>query len=803
MQPRELIISGLTSFSERVQLDFSDVSLFALVGPTGAGKSSVIDAMTLALYGRIPRLHANEVAPAIATTASECTVGLTFTVRRRPYRAVRTIRRTSTGASTLEAALEQLDDNGAVVTTLAGTADDVTLEVERLLGLSFEEFTRAVVLPQGEFARVLRAKASDRQSLLARLLGTGIYDRVKQRAGSHARAAQDRAEQTAHQIAQLGAVTPAQVEGLQARVATLDELLVSLQADTAALADVRDRYRDAATVAQATRDRMSRLQAIDLPPPEVVDLADRMVLADAAISKLQAAAEDADTALQTAEDAVGDPELADRLTAVVALHGRTPELMQALTDAEAALPQVRDLIQQLTLARATAQAEVARATAAQTDLHRQHAALQAVEGLVPGDGCPVCATPLNDSAPVWQADAAEGRSAVAAATAALNAAVEATASTRTRLARAEQDLNAGTTMRDRATDRLQAHLTQLEGRPALAAAQGQITTARQHQQAIAGLRKESRQAREDMQRATAQRQQLTEQSGGLAQRLDLLRLAVAELAPPTLVGEVVGDWQALHDWAQAGLPAATVAASTADRAVAAVQAEGTALRDRMEQACAEVDIPRDTQDPRDRAVQARADTAAQAQRLQQVLDMIEGLRGEETDARQQAAVGGELARLLRADQFQKWLLDEATRALVAGASVQLFVLSSGRYELGLDGRGAIQVTDLASAGMTRSVRTLSGGETFLASLALALSLAEQIALSATGPVALESLFIDEGFGALDPETLDIAAGAIEQLGAGERTVGVITHVADIADRMPTRFVVSRTAGGSRVERVDA
>lgn len=808
MQPRELRISGLTSFSDPVALDFADVSLFALVGPTGAGKSSVIDAITLALYGRIPRLHANEIAPAIATTASECTVGLTFTVRRRPYRAVRTIRRTATGASTLEAVLEQLDDDGAAVATLAGTADDVTVEVERLLGLSFDEFTRAVVLPQGEFARVLRAKASDRQSLLARLLGTGIYDRVKQRAGAHGRAAQDRAEQTAHQIAQLGSVTAAEITDLRGRVEVLDRLVRSLQADTAALADVRDRYRDAAAEAAGVRERLRRLQGVDAPPPEVVDLADEMVRADAGIAELQVTAAEADTAAHTAEDALGDPALSDRLATLVALHARTPDLLATLAAAEAVLPQVGEQIEELTAGLATARDHVAVTTAAQAQVHREHAAAQAVEGLAAGDGCPVCATPLTDAAPALSADAEDGRVAVADATAALNEAVEVVASTRTRLARAEKDLGVATGARDLATNHLRSHLAQLEGEPSAAQAQAQIAAARQQQQALAGLRAETRRARDDLQRATQERRHLAERSAALAQRLDRLRLGVAELDPPALSGEVVGDWRSLHDWAGTALPAAAVAAGAADAAVAAVQAEGTALRARMEQACVDAQVPAAADpgaapDPRDRAVQARADAAAQAQRLQQVLDLVEGLRGEEADARQEAAVGAELARLLRADQFQKWLLDEATRALVAGASTQLLALSSGRYELGLDGRGAIQVADLASAGMTRSVRTLSGGETFLASLALALSLAEQIALTASGPVALESLFIDEGFGSLDSETLDIAAGAIEQLGAGERTVGVVTHVTDIADRMPTRFIVSRTAGGSRVERVDA
>ncbi len=803
MQPRELTISGLTSFSERVTLDFTDANLFALVGATGAGKSSVVDALTLALYGRIPRLHANEIAPVISTSASECTVGLDFTVRRRAYRAVRTIRRTKTGASTLEAVLEQLDDEGNVVTTLAGTADDVTAEVETLLGLSFDEFTRAVVLPQGEFARVLKAKASDRQSLLARLLGTGIYDRVKQRAGAHGRAAQERAEQTGHQIAQLGGVEPAQIATIQARVDALADLVQRLTSDTEQLLDIRERFRDASSAAQAVRDRLQRLRGIEAPPQEVLDLADQIETADRTVQKLQTASEDAETAVTTAEDAAGDPDLLDRLTATIQAHGRTPELTAALTSAEERLPQLRGQIEQLTTDLVGARDAVDRATATQTSVHRAHAAVQAVDGLHAGDDCPVCASTIGADAPALQAAQDGAQQQIEAARTAVNQAVQSVASLETRLARARTDLEAATVERDRATERLAAHMATLTDQPSQAEATARQAEVRGQQQQLATLRKEARQAREDLQGAVQARRRLGEQASGLGQRLDRLRLAVAELDPPTLTGEVVADWSALHGWAQEQLPAATLAASQADRTVQAVQAEGTALRARMEEACAAAGVPTGSDDPRDRAVQARADAAAEVSRLTQVAEMVGNLRAEESDAREQAAVGAELARLLRADQFQKWLLDEATRALVAGASTQLRALSSGRYELRLDGRGAIQVADLASAGMTRSVRTLSGGETFLASLALALSLAEQIALSASGPVALESLFIDEGFGALDPETLDIAAGAIELLGSGERTVGVITHVADMADRMPTRFIVRRTSGGSRVERQDA
>ena len=803
MRPLELTMSGLTSFTDRVTVDFDGATLFALVGPTGAGKSSVVDAMTLALYGRIPRLHANEIAPVISTAASECTVALTFTVRGQRYRAVRTIRRTKTGANTVEAVLDQVTDDDQVAATLAGTADDVTTQVESVIGLSFDEFTRAVVLPQGAFARVLKAKASERQSLLARLLGTGIYDRVKQRAGAHGRAADQRAVQTAQQIAQLGGVDEAQVELVEKRVAALDDLVTSLTADTQSLLDIRERFRAAKAEAEQARERTKRLAAITAPPKEVTELAARISTADTEMASATASLQSAETDVSTAEEASGDPAMVDELTTLIALHGRSADLTTALTEAEAALPPLRELIETLDAGLTTATAEAEQAAKAQTQVHRDHAAVQAVDGLDVGQGCPVCAATLTDTAPALLLDPADGQAAVAAAAQDVAAAIAERTAITTRLGRAKTDLEQGKANRDRAKERLSAHLATLEGRPSAAQAGEQLEQARAVQARIGTLRAAARAARQAVATIEVGRDRLKEQSRGLAQRLDRLRMGVADLGPPVLTDQVALDWKTLHEWAAGQLPAATMRASETDQAVDAAEAEGRTLRSTMDAACAEADVPPGAGDPRDRAVQARADAAAEVGRLRTVAGMVASLALEEQDAREQAVVGNELARLLRADQFQKWLLDEATRALVTGASQQLRELSTGRYELNLDGRGAIQVVDLASAGMTRSVRTLSGGETFLASLALALSLAEQIALSSAGPVALESLFIDEGFGALDAETLDTAAGAIEQLGAGERTVGVITHVADMADRLPTRFVVSRTASGSRVKRVDS
>jgi exonuclease SbcC len=99
------------------------------------------------------------------------------------------------------------------------------------------------------------------------------------------------------------------------------------------------------------------------------------------------------------------------------------------------------------------------------------------------------------------------------------------------------------------------------------------------------------------------------------------------------------------------------------------------------------------------------------------------------------------------------------------------------------------------------VKTLSGGETFLASLALALALAESLAGLASEDRttdALESLFLDEGFGTLDPETLAQVVQALDALHGGRRMVGVVTHLPELAAQLPARIEVSRGEGTARI-----
>jgi exonuclease SbcC len=167
-------------------------------------------------------------------------------------------------------------------------------------------------------------------------------------------------------------------------------------------------------------------------------------------------------------------------------------------------------------------------------------------------------------------------------------------------------------------------------------------------------------------------------------------------------------------------------------------------------------------------------------------------------------VAQELAKHLDAKHFERWLVAEALERLVTGASVRLRELSGGQYSFAFEESSRdFLVVDHFAADEVRSVRTLSGGETFQAALALALALADQLAdLAADGAARLESIFLDEGFGSLDLDTLETVAATIENLGAGDRTVGIVTHVRDLAERMPVQLVVAKSPKTATVERVN-
>jgi exonuclease SbcC len=192
---------------------------------------------------------------------------------------------------------------------------------------------------------------------------------------------------------------------------------------------------------------------------------------------------------------------------------------------------------------------------------------------------------------------------------------------------------------------------------------------------------------------------------------------------------------------------------------------------------------------------ARKEQALLAEKIRTLTEKLaraEDLRRELDNQRRRHRIYRRLADDLRNDRFQAYLLEEILGELVRGAAYQLSRLTGDRY--GLDYvDDEILVIDHDHAGERRSTDTLSGGETFLASLALALELSAQVQRT-LGAVHVDCLFIDEGFGTLDPETLRVAADAVRGLQVSGRMVGIITHIPELKDEFDQRVIVAREGG---------
>ena len=181
--------------------------------------------------------------------------------------------------------------------------------------------------------------------------------------------------------------------------------------------------------------------------------------------------------------------------------------------------------------------------------------------------------------------------------------------------------------------------------------------------------------------------------------------------------------------------------------------------------------------------------------------------------RQRAALVGELARCVEGTggdnalrmRLSAYVLAARLEQVAEAATVRLAGMSGGRYALvhsdAAERRGArsglgLRVVD-AWTGRERDTCTLSGGESFLASLALALGLADVVQAEAGG-AAIETLFVDEGFGSLDDDTLEEAMATLDGLREGGRAVGLVSHVPELRNRIPNRLEVVKTRTGSHL-----
>lgn len=167
------------------------------------------------------------------------------------------------------------------------------------------------------------------------------------------------------------------------------------------------------------------------------------------------------------------------------------------------------------------------------------------------------------------------------------------------------------------------------------------------------------------------------------------------------------------------------------------------------------------------------------------------LERERLAAVKQRDVALRLANMLRGKAFVKFLAEEHLRDMAADASARLGSLTGQRYALEITGGTDFVIRDDFNGGERRPVSTLSGGETFLTSLALALALSSKVQLRGQYPLGF--FFLDEGFGTLDDEKLDAVIGALERLHDKDRIVGVISHVKELKERL--HYYLEITASG--------
>lgn len=1018
MRPVALTIEGFTCFKEKQgPIEFSKLDLFAISGPTGAGKSSILDAITFALYGYVPRMGKQGLAELISLGRDRMSVLLDFTVGEQRYRLARLARRSGVKSAQLE------ELAGETCRPLAEGVKNVDAKVQEILGLRYDAFRTAVVLPQGEFQRFLKSEPAERRQILRDLLRLQVYERMRQAANQEQARLGGRVQNLDERLKQeYSGVTAAALEDTRADLDAITrankdatEDLVRRERALAELRAHREKTRELAQKLEAAkqlaarepqmrelRERLLRAERAGGVMPKIKAAREKEKAAEEETERLEQARAALDTArvahtqarskLERASKAAEEiPALRERIARLDELKGvlearanaekrkrdaerqkleaernlasaereleaaskRLGEAKSVLENAEAALKRVpydKGLTARLDALREEA-VELARVRQAMADEKRdadelekdarqkEEAELEAKKGadharrrlqqseeryqrteqafreaeqrhaacvlratLEAGKPCPVCQQPVaklprQGKIPELEelavrrdeARAAVDRARSDADQAAARHAQAAAAAAETRRSAAAA---ASRLEKDRArVEKLEAQLQtrcgpDVKGEPGktietriLAALRKLAEARQQHERASEGFQRAqlaAQQALHLQQQASDKVTFFKERCRDCSERLRASQAeledlrsriaAVTQASDPLierqLLAERVGEIEQSLKSAENEERPAAVALAAAERSLqererAAWKARDVAVKARKEaheaaleagfadeDVAAEAELRAEEKERLQNDVDAHErETHATARRINELEGELGDRRVDEAELRaatnewerlkheheaairKEAELSAKLADLerrlltsrrlsaeleqaraahlvyrqladdLRTDKFQAYLLDEAFRELVRGASRRLMELS-GRYTFDYH-EDDFHVLDHDNAQERRSADTLSGGETFLASLCLALELSEQVQRSA-GAVRLDSLFIDEGFGTLDPETLDVVAAAIQSLKVGGRMVGIITHIPELTAQLPERIIVEKRPEGSRV-----
>jgi len=908
MRIHRLELTGVGPFKDRQVIDFdplADAGLFLIDGPTGTGKSTIIDAIVYALFGvvsgssdldRIRSTFCGEDDP----TGVKCTFsvdGRRHEISRVP-RGARDPNEPNKKAKSAAArqVLIELASDGAELKSMVRD-DEIRQHIEGLLRMNADQFRRLVVLPQGKFAELLVMKPKDRLEALGSLLGEEFFDRLqdelqaegdraKERRSAATVAVTQACERLAGRLsAYLGpAGERAEGEGSDFtdftdeavpeadRIAAVDALLAGLtdRADRAQ-AD-RAQAQQAAGAAEAAAASAERLvQALEGigAAQESVQLArTELDAADAGIEDVavttrigelrqlaggleghaQWESESDARAAARAAKAAKEASCRDSLAQLQAEQGQFPQVRaqlsarkdQATTQAaalasaaadreritglldkasqlEALAPRQGQALAALAESQAAGQradADLDAATGTWHGLVRAQLEQQAAhlaQQLVDGAPCPVCGSGDHPD----PARPAAGTQMVAEE--AINRAQQAVDEAKRAQQQAQQrvagDQDAAQAISDQLAT-LRGALGSTTGAALsaeLAAVEERLELAREAEKSLQDLGQELELLANREQAIGEQITATAAQAAGLASELALMDQVEQERMAQirVLIGEAASATDLLRSTQRRvdALEALGEALSMLAEAAAAVPAEDRTqplaqARQAAEEARAKADSAEAARNRADEAALVLVDAVRDATPLAEAFRSLLQERSTVREATKDAIFLADLATArssanTRGLQLRSYALQRRFEGVLQASSHHLHRMSSGRFSLELneDRAGAghsglgIAVFDSWS-GTRQDPKSLSGGETFYAALSLALGLAEVIR-SETGGSALETLFVDEGFGSLDQDTLYRVLEQLDALRAGGRAVGVVSHVTEMKEQIAERIEVRR------------
>ena len=287
MRLHHLTVSAFGPFAGTEELDFeelNDAGLFLMTGPTGAGKSSVLDAICFALYGQVPGVRvvktlksqhaADDARPEVVLDLS--IRDRRFVIRRSPEWS--RPKRRGDGTTVEKAQASIIETTDGTEHLLSSRAAEVGLLVSDLMGMQAAQFTQVAMLPQGEFQHFLRASSQDRHAVLERLFRTDRFSRIEEWVADHSRTLRDRAGRGEHDVQRLldtmadraGVELPEDLTGdalatsdhaVARAVGWAEELLAEARSGLADCAGALEDARTAATTARTRHDEASALHA--------------------------------------------------------------------------------------------------------------------------------------------------------------------------------------------------------------------------------------------------------------------------------------------------------------------------------------------------------------------------------------------------------------------------------------------------------------------------------------------------------------------------------------------------------------